>query len=122
MKNYILLGIGRYMIPVPGFVWTRVVPGQTGANLDFMTPDHHRVRDYVVQAMPLSQGPVMPETIATELEMPFERAIKILDELEKRMTFLYRGAGAGVTWAYPMTADETPHLIDFDTGEQVHAA
>ena len=122
MKNGILLGLGRHMIPVPGFIWTRVVAGKTDVNLDSMTPDHHRVRDYAVRAMPQSQGPITPETIATKLEMPLERVVEILDELEKRMTFLYRGSGSAVTWAYPMTSDVTPHLINFEGGEQVHAA
>ena len=122
MKNGILLGLGRHMIPVPGFVWTRVVTGQTEVNLDFMSLDHHQVRDYVVRAMPQSQGPISPETIAAELEMALERVIEILDELEKRMTFLYRENGSAVNWAYPMTSDVTPHLVSFDEGEQVYAA
>jgi hypothetical protein len=54
--------------------------------------------------------------------MPLERVTDILDELEKRLTFLYRGCGTAVTWAYPMTSDSTPHVIDLKGGGQVHAA
>ena len=51
-----------------------------------------------------------------------ERVVEILDELEKRMTFLYRENGSAVSWAYPMTSEVTPHLIIFEGGGQVHAA
>jgi hypothetical protein len=38
------------------------------------------------------------------------------------MTFLYRGGGESVTWAYPVTVDRTPHRVAFSSGEQTYAA
>jgi hypothetical protein len=125
MQNNIQLGLGRHMIPIPAFMWTRLVAQNVKnaeANLGFMTTDHHRVRDLAVSRMPGSRGPITPELIAARLGLPLEKVIQLLDDMEKRMTFLYRGGGSAVSWAYPMTADQTPHQVEFDSGEQIHAA
>ena len=49
-------------------------------------------------------------------------AFAILDDLEKRMTFLYRNPQGCVTWAYPVTVDRTPHRVEFSSGEKLYAA
>jgi len=61
-------------------------------------------------------------TIAVSLDMRVEEVESIIDELERGMTFLYRGRPEGVTWAYPVTVDSTPHRVTFDSGEQTFAA
>jgi len=48
--------------------------------------------------------------------------LRILDELEKKMTFLYRDEQGAVLWAYPVTAARTPHRITFSSGERISAA
>ena len=54
--------------------------------------------------------------------MRVEDVKHIINELEKGMTFLYRSRPEGVTWAYPVTVDSTPHRVTFDSGEQTFAA
>jgi hypothetical protein len=46
----------------------------------------------------------------------------ILDDLEKKLTFLFRNEEGAVAWAYPVTVDKTPHHLTFSTGEQLYAA
>ena len=87
-----------------------------------MSQDHHRVRDFAVRELPRVGEPLSPASIAQALDLPLVRTIAILDELEKNMTFLYRGDGESVTWAYPVTVDRTPHRVAFSTGEQTYAA
>ena len=87
-----------------------------------MTPDHHRVRDFVVMELPRVAKPITPETIGQSLNIEQERVISILDELEKNMTFLYRNERGAVVWAYPVTVEPTPHRIAFSTGEQIYGA
>jgi hypothetical protein len=87
-----------------------------------MTEEHHLVRDFAVRELPRVGEPLQSEFIAQELGLPLARVIAVLDELEKNMTFLYRGDGEAVTWAYPVTVDQTPHQVTFSTGEQIHAA
>jgi len=46
----------------------------------------------------------------------------ILDDLQKRRTFLLRNQQREVTWAYPVTVEKMPHHIIFNTGEKFYAA
>jgi hypothetical protein len=125
MRSTLLWGLWRAMIPVPGMIWKDQVAKSARdvvARLDFMTDEHHLVRDFAVRELPRVGQPLSPGFIAEELDLPLVRVVELLDELEKRMTFLYRGDGENVTWAYPVTADQTPHHVTFSTGEEVHAA
>ena len=125
MNNSLLMGIWRLTVGLPESLWQREVARQArGAveKLGFMSEDHHRVRDYVVRELPRVGIPLAPITIAEDLDLPLDRTSAILDELEKGMTFLYRGDGESVTWAYPVTVDRTPHHVTFSSGEKVYAA
>ena len=125
MKNRPLLGIGRFMIPLPRFFWKKQVIKQVPAiskRLEFMTEDHHRVRDFAVRELPRIGAPLEPDLIASELDLPPARTVEILDELEKRLFFLYRNERGAVAWAYPVTADSTPHHVAYSTGERLDAA
>jgi hypothetical protein len=125
MKNNLLLGIWRIWVGLPKPLWQREVARQArGAvgSLGFMSEDHHRVRDFAVRELPRVGQPLSPASIAQALDLPLARTIAILDELEKHMTFLYRGDGESVTWAYPVTVDRTPHRVAFSSSEQTYAA
>jgi hypothetical protein len=113
------------MVGLPEPLWRREVARQArgaGASLGFMSEDHHRVRDFAVRELPRVGAPLSPALVAQKLDLPLARTVDILDELERNMTFLYRGDGESVTWAYPVTVDQTPHLVTFSSGEQVYAA
>ncbi|MBN1152339.1 MAG: hypothetical protein JXA58_03945 [Dehalococcoidia bacterium] len=122
MNNALLLGIWRMMISVPPSLWQRQMARETQADLAFMTADHHRVRDFVVRELPRVGRPLPPDLIAAALHLPLERVVAILDELERQMTFLFRNPAGEVTWAYPVTVDETPHRLTFSSGETLYAA
>ena len=112
MRSAILLGLGGWMIPIPGVVWRRVMranAGKTRGALQFMTPDHHRVRDVAVDRLFRAGAALGPEDIARSLNLSLPRVGEIVDDLERHLTFLYRSAGPDVTWAYPVTVDRTPH-------------
>ena len=118
--NSLLMGVWRYMVPLPRQVWQSHVRGNTV--LDFMSEEHHNVRDFVVREIPGVGKPLTPEFIAQALNLAPTRVVGILDELEQHMTFLFRNEQGAVTWAYPVTVDQTPHRVTFSTGEQTHAA
>jgi hypothetical protein len=63
-----------------------------------------------------------PESIAQSTNLPVERVVAILDDLQKHMTFLFRNKEGAVTWAYPVTVDRTPHHVALSTGESAYAA
>jgi hypothetical protein len=121
LDDSILLGLSHTMLPIPRMIWKSRVPEDRQA-LDFMTQDHHRIRDFVVMELPQVGKPLSPEFIAETLSLPLARVIGILDDLERHMTFLFRNEQGAVTWAYPVTAEATPHHVTFSSGEQIYAA
>jgi hypothetical protein len=121
LDDRILLGMSRSMLPVPRVIWKNQVRGDRKA-LDFMTDDHHRIRDFVVMELPRVGQPLSPEFIAQALDIPLARVAGVLGELERRMTFLFRNDQGAVVWAYPVTAQATPHHLTFSTGERIYAA
>jgi hypothetical protein len=101
----------RRMFRVPAALWKHNVRSEArraAARLEFMGPVHHRVRNFVATELPRAQQPLSPEAIAEGLGLETERVREILDELEAQLTFLYRGDGRNVDWAYPVTAEKTP--------------
>jgi hypothetical protein len=125
MKDKLLLGLWRTLVGLPRPLWQGQLRRETqraDARLGFMSEDHHRVRDLVVRELPRVGQPLSPQFVAGNLSLPLDRVNAILDELERNMTFLYRGDGRAVTWAYPVTVDRTPHHVTFSTGEEVYAA
>ena len=124
MKNRLLLGLGRFMIPIPRQVWQRAMKNNARtvrAGLDFMSEDHHKVRDFVVRELPRVGAPLTLESIAAALSLALPRVSSILDELEKHLTFLFRNAQGEVSWAYPVTVDATPHHAHLSTGEEAYS-
>jgi hypothetical protein len=125
MNNSLLLGIWRYMLRVPRRLWQKQVSSNArhnDAQLSFMQADHHLVRNFVVRDLPRVSAPLSPEIIALKLNLPIDRVITILDDLEKHMTFLFRNEDGAVVWAYPVTVARTPHKVTFTSGEQLYAA
>ncbi len=118
-KN-VLLGLWRYLLPVPPSIWKKQAGGRF--NLDFLSTVEQRLRNYVVLELPRYGRPLPPERIAGQLDLPLQQVTHILEKLERHKTFLYRNPAGEVTWAYPVTVDETPHQVAFSTGEQTNAA
>jgi hypothetical protein len=87
-----------------------------------MSPDHHRIRNFVVVELPRINKPISMVYISQSLNLPLEQVVQIVADLELHMKFLYRSDGISVTWAYPVTVDPTPHRVTFSTGEQIYAA
>jgi hypothetical protein len=121
MDDNLLLGQWHHIVPLPRAVWQKHSQGE-GADLSFMSANHHRVRNYVVMELPHAGKPLPPQDIAQALELPLQQVIGILDDLERNMTFLFRNLAGEVEWAYPVTAAHTPHRLTFSTGEQIYAA
>jgi len=125
MRDNILLGLWRKLVPVPSLVWHRVVNSNAkkgDARLKFMSAEHHRVRNFSVLEIARVNQPLSAEYIAEKVNLPCNRVVQILDELEKNMMFLFRNEKGEVVWAYPVTAEETPHRVRLKTGEQTFAA
>ncbi len=126
MKNSVLLGLGRYMIPIPRIIWQRLISSrgqQEAARLaSIRSKEHHLVHDFVVREIPRLGEPLSPELIGQQLKLSVGRVKAILDELEQKRVFLFRNKEGAVIRGYPVTVDQTPHHLTFSTGEQGYAA
>jgi hypothetical protein len=115
VKENILASAGNQLTEIPREIWEQH-EAQTLQDiskvLGFMTKAHHLIRYFVVP----------PELISDELKIPLERTIEIIDDLEKNLFFLVRNEQGEISWAFPVTADKTPHQLTFSTGERLNAA
>ena len=121
----VLLGFKRRMVAIPWFLFTRILPREakkTKRVLGGLDDEQRRVHHFVVKELPSLARPMPPDFIADRLKLDEARVIQILDELERRLIFLFRPGGRDVVWAYPITAEPTPHKLAFSSGEQLWAA
>jgi len=120
----VLLGLGKRMVPVPEWLFRPMVQRDARrlAKRPNLEPDERRAQHFAVREIPRRREAIAPEVFAAELDLSLDQVSLILDELERRMTFLCRRGGEDVVWAYPVTAEETPHQIRMDGGEAFSAA
>jgi hypothetical protein len=125
MSETILVGHRKQISSIPRSDWERELddaPELIRRRLDFMSPDHHAVRNFVVREMPIRGQPISVDQISRALQLPVERTAGIVEDLEENLFFLARRKGPEVTWAFPVTIDQTPHHLVFSTGERLDAA
>lgn len=125
MNETVLLGRDRQIAEIPRAAWEEHLaqaPDHTQSRLSFMTEEHHQVRHFVVRELPNQGEPIVPEVISQSLQSPLPRVNAILDELERNLFFLVRNDQGAVAWAFPVTADRTPHRLIFSTGERLYGA
>jgi len=125
MKENILASAGNQLTEIPREIWEQhedKTLQDISKVLGFMTKAHHLIRYFVVQELPRLGKPIPPELISEALKIPIARTIEILDDLEKNLFFLVRNERGEISWAFPVTADKTPHQLTFSTGERLNAA
>ena len=120
-----LMGIGIFMIPIPQVISNRgLEKGASGARAkaELLSEEERRVHYFVVKKMAVAKEPITAELVGEELDMPLERVEKTIDKLESLKTFLYRSDGKGISWAYPLSLENTGHKMTVSTGEEFFAA
>jgi len=125
MKNKLLIGLLKDMIELPPSLWEEQVSDRLAKfeiEHKFMTEEHRLVHHFVVKELPKVGKPLPPEFITDRIGLSFDRVTSVLEELEKNMTFLVRNSKGEVIWAFPVTVDNTPHHVTFNTGEKLYAA
>jgi hypothetical protein len=125
MNELVLLGTGNQILSISQTRWEEQVaraPEHVAKRLNFMSATHHRVRYFVVKEIIRLGRPLSPVYIAEKLGLPQHQVATILEELERHLFFLTRNDSGAVAWAYPVTAEPTPHQVVFSSGERVFAA
>ena len=125
MEEQILLGRNSQIHEMPASMWRQhlaQVPQHSQTRLGFMTEMHHQIRYFVVRELVSQQKPLASRFISETLHIELEQVEDILEELERKLFFLVRNEQGAVIWAYPVTVESTPHLLNFSTGKQLYAA
>jgi len=126
MSEVILIGGQEQITKVDAEQWRRQVAHshhQPSTHLSFMTPDHHRIRNFAVVELPRSGGkPLSAQLISERLSLPLTEVMAILHELQQHLLFLVQHPTGEVRWAYPVTIEPTPHHMRFSSGERIYAA
>jgi hypothetical protein len=125
MADTVLIGRGDSINSIPQKDWEEELssaPEHIAKRLQFMSHDHHLVRNFVVRELPRLGRPVTLSEISKALHLTRTRTTSIVEDLEKNLFFLVRGNGSEVSWAFPVTAEETGHHLVFSTGERLDAA
>ena len=120
-----MVGVWRQILRLPPGIGRKKVgqlANRARAELGAVSPEHRAVHHFVVRELPRFGMPIPPEAIAEALELPLATVTTVLSELEARKGFLFRDEDGAVMWAYPVTAEATPHRIRFRSGETLYAA
>ena len=125
MQETILIGRGKRMTSISRNEWEQELkraPEIINGRLEFMSHDHHLVRNFVVRELPRLGRPIALDQISRALQLSRTRTSRVIEDLEKNLFFLVRAGGAEVSWAFPVTAEQTGHCLVFSTGERLDAA
>ena len=124
MENVVLIGRGRQIDSIPEEAWRRELaasPPRIAERLEFMTADHHAVRDFAVRELP-RRGALSAGVMGASLGLDEALGAAAIEELDPSLFFLVRDDAGSVRWAFTVTVDETPHRLDLGGGERVFAA
>lgn len=125
MSDWLLAGVWRLIIRLPPAIGRKRV-GELAERarevVGAFSAQHHAVHHFVVRELPRFGTPLSPPHIADCLDLPLPTVIGILADLEAKKGFLIRNGDGDVVWAFPVTAEPTPHRIRFKSGETLYAA
>lgn len=125
MGDSLRLRVGRHFLLLPAALWHRLIHRLARRIKDAdrrLTDKHRAVQHFAVREIARSGEPLTPNAIAAGTAIPVTDVVAILRVLERKMRFLWRDPQGRVTWAYPVTAEATPHHMVFSTGERLDAA
>jgi hypothetical protein len=106
--------------PIPEAGWMEELlasPAHIARRLEFMPPDHRRIRNLAVTRIAAGKGPVRVDWLVARLAMTPTEVEARLDELERGLFFVVRDSRGHVNWAFPFSAEETPHVVDLGRAE-----
>lgn len=125
MSDWLMAGVWRLIVRLPPAIGSKRV-GRLAERarevVGAVSAQDRAVHHFVVRELPRFGMPVPPQHIADGLDLPLRTVIGILADLEAKKSFLVRSRGGDVVWAYPVTAEPTPHRIRFRSGETLYAA
>ena len=125
LNHKLYVGFRGFMVRIPPWLAAKVSKkGEKGAkaNADRLSREDRRVHHFIVMKMAVVKDPITEELIASELGIPTDQVNEIINKLENLKTFIYRGDGKGINWAYPFSLENTGFRMTASSGEQFFAA
>ncbi len=125
LKHKLYMAYRGFMMPIPPLLSEKGArKGEKGAraNADSLSNEERRVHHFIVMKMAVVKDPITVEQISSELGMPGDQVLEIVDKLEKLKTFIYRSDGKGINWAYPLSLENTGFRMTASSGERFFAA
>jgi hypothetical protein len=125
LKHKFYMGFRGFMMRVPPLLSDKGArKGEKGAksNAASLSNEERRIHHFIVKKMAVVKTPITAELIASELGVPNDQVLEIINKLEKLKTFIYRSDGKGINWAYPLSLENTGFRMTASSGEQFFAA
>ena len=125
LQGHVRIGFWKITLPIPSFIIKKMMSAgvkRARKKVQRFSDVKKKIHHFAVRELPKLGEPISLKYIARELEQPMEAVNKLVDELEKEKTFLFRNNSDHINWAYPVTVEKTPHHVAFSTGERIHAA
>jgi len=125
LKHKLYVGFRGFMMRIPPRLaakGSKKGEKSAKANADRLSKEERRVHHFIVMKMAVVKDPITGEVIANELRMPNDQVHEIINKLENLKTFIYRGDGKGINWAYPLSLENTGFRMTASSGEQFFAA
>jgi hypothetical protein len=119
------LGRGDEVVTLPEADWWNELQQHlpsARARFDGLPRLHREVRRAAVLELVRTSRPVPPQAVAAGVGAPLDDVRAALAELERRLFFLVRDAAGDVSWAFPFTADVSPHRLELSSGERLYGA
>jgi hypothetical protein len=124
-KHKLYMGFRGFRMRIP-LALSRIgtKKGAKGAkeSADCLSKEERRVHHFIVMKMAVVKDPITAELIANELGMSNDQVHQIINKLENLKTFIYRGDGKGINWAYPLSLENTGFRMTASSGEKFFAA
>ena len=125
LKHKLYLGFRGFMMRIPPLLsdkGAKISEKGAKANADCLSEEERKVHHFIVMKMAVVKKPISTALIANELWMPKDRVQQIINKLESLKTFIYRADGEGISWAYPLSLENTGFRMTASSGEQFFAA
>ncbi len=125
LKQKLYMGYGGFMMRIPPALSKRGArKGEKGAraNAGALSTEERAAHHFIVRKMAVVKDPITVELIADEMGMSNDRALEIVDKLERLKTFVFRSDGKGINWAYPLSLEDTGFRMTASSGERFFAA
>ena len=125
LKHKLYVGFRGFMMRIPPLLAAKgSKKGEKGAkaNAGHLSKEERRVHHFIVMKMAVVKNPITADLIANELGISNDQGNEIINKLENLKTFIFRGDGKGINWAYPLSLENTGFKITASSGEQFFAA